>query len=116
MPSAPTVPTPRKGIRGTDETEPASVAKAGVRLGGCLESSLRKADEVGGQVGAQVVDDGALGCRAGEDRLPGDQVLGPVEVSGGDTAQAGSGDPREEVLPVDELVPVDEAGERVSGG
>src|SRR5581483_2616956 len=60
---------------------------------------------------AKVGDDLALLLCAGEERLPPVQVLGTMEVAGGDRREPALGRPSVEVVPVEELPAVDETAE-----
>ena len=81
----------------------------GVRLASGGDAIRGDAHESALRVRAKRGDDGLLGALAGEERLPREQVLAQVEVTGRDPGQLPLSDPVEAVVAVEELEPVDGA-------
>ena len=115
------VPVRADDRRGDRDVLARGVARRGrppLRAGsGGLRAALAgEVDEVGGAVGAQVVDECPLVLLAGEERLPGGEVLRAMEVPVRDDWDPRLGDPPEELRAVDELCPVDVRTQRLPSG
>ena len=76
-------------------------------LGG-VRRHVVDAGEVRRRVGAQEGDHAGRRLRAGQERLPRRHVLGPVDIAAGHARQPLARHPREDVVAVHELVPVDQ--------
>src|SRR5205814_160541 len=100
------------GVRPSGERTASPAAAWSSRLalrGGCRCAG--KIDDVGGARRAEVGEDRALVLRARKERLPGGEVLAPMDVARRDRGEPGLADPREELVPVEQLEAVDGGGE-----